>query len=1232
MSERVATQATPAQALAQKPESVLRRKCACGSHTIGGSSCDKCRESGSFLQRSARTTAAASSSPTTAPAIVQDVLNSPGHALDSQTRTLMEAGFSSFGQSLSRTPRAPQLAGEEGLAIGAKDDPSEHEAERVAAHVALRSRPNALGVSPARYDFSRVRVHTGQHAAESASSVNALAFTVGEDIVFGSGQYAPATNAGRALLAHELTHVVQQGPDLRPRALQRSVGGFLTNILSGVPVFGFLFRHSQKELQAYLKKLDETGQIEDDWDSDDKALRIAESWNSGASTFVLTARRKALLILEMLSGWVAGDEQGAIIGLLERSDNPDLKYIFGEGGVKHEKLLSELGSRKEELYRFYQRRFPSAYPDQSLQSEINAPPTKPDVQKLNAAEPGGSVVQPGDKLPETSNPYYSSVRSKETKRRTDVVSMAEADAWLMEVYGQYLPEDKKKKPDQKKGYAEANVKLKEETGGPDDQFESAFYDCFNRIPDEQRRIPAERSRWESTCRYEAEHAAAFFNREDKEIYVRTDRESPSTRLHEVVHAYSHDTVDQKLTRYAREGLTEYITRQIIIRHRPTKKEKRLAFSQSYGGPYDLMLELSLIVGETALAKAHFQGDVESVARVIGEPVFAQVLTEMENRDGAQAAIKILRQSRAPKKGKAQKKAAGRRSDESKRRSAKSPLFGAEVSVGAVDDHFEAEADAVAERVMRSSVNETGRGAPQVMSEREAVISRKPEAEASDPVSNQSHEGIGELGGSGKALSPRERAFFEPRFGQDFSQVRVHTGARATESARALDALAYTLGSDIVFNEGLYQPGTQAGDHLLAHELTHVVQQRGGGHEGKTLRRKGGSFTGFWSKFGRSIASIFGRGEGFSEETLQGYLQGLDKDGIEDDFDSDFKARAVVRAWRVGGSPYVLTEQRKALLIREMQKGATGDDDEMSILEILERSYNFELSYIFGAGGVSVSDLNSDFHGDEWDRLKDFYNRRFQDTDAMIKGTVSKPVGYPVPLGEGLPLLGSGWMTGDDLPGAKSEWNVPCVLGLLCSEDKAVVSQLPQLRVQKADKVTEVYWEFDGSSWQSKTRERGAFSNADLKTIGLKKSANCPTAAEHIIHEVHHQGQPETWTGAEKERDAYTFAEEWSIKRGLPGKSALRTKKPNTNEETPDAQAIEKYVADRYSGATAGAPGSQIIDHTPAGKTLVVMSPGQQPVERDAQPGDSHQDVDKTKANLDGLPKVDPKEWVCPVTK
>ncbi len=78
---------------------------------------------------------------------------------------------------------------------------------------------------------------------------------------------------------------------------------------------------------------------------------------------------------------------------------------------------------------------------------------------------------------------------------------------------------------------------------------------------------------------------------------------------------------------------------------------------------------------------------------------------------------------------------------------------------------------------------------------------------------------------GQPLDRETQAFMEPRLGHDFSRVRVHTSdAKAAESAQAVNALAYTLGKDIVFGSGQYVPTTHAGKQLLAHELTHVVQQ------------------------------------------------------------------------------------------------------------------------------------------------------------------------------------------------------------------------------------------------------------------------------------------------------------------------------------------------------------------------------------------------------------------------
>ena len=84
---------------------------------------------------------------------------------------------------------------------------------------------------------------------------------------------------------------------------------------------------------------------------------------------------------------------------------------------------------------------------------------------------------------------------------------------------------------------------------------------------------------------------------------------------------------------------------------------------------------------------------------------------------------------------------------------------------------------------------------------------------------------------GQALDASARAFMEPRFGRDFSQVRIHTDATAAASAAAVNARAYTVGRDIVFAGGAYRPGTAEGRTLLAHELAHVAQQQGSAASG-----------------------------------------------------------------------------------------------------------------------------------------------------------------------------------------------------------------------------------------------------------------------------------------------------------------------------------------------------------------------------------------------------------------
>jgi uncharacterized protein DUF4157 len=134
------------------------------------------------------------------------------------------------------------------------------------------------------------------------------------------------------------------------------------------------------------------------------------------------------------------------------------------------------------------------------------------------------------------------------------------------------------------------------------------------------------------------------------------------------------------------------------------------------------------------------------------------------------------------------------------------------------DTYEQEADRVADRVMRTSGPQLqpacacGGGCPKC---------RAPGETEAPPVVHEV------LRSRGQALDPATRAFMEPRFGRDLGDVRVHADANAAESARRVDAAAYTAGRHVVFDSGAFAPNTAEGRRLLAHELTHVVQQGGG---------------------------------------------------------------------------------------------------------------------------------------------------------------------------------------------------------------------------------------------------------------------------------------------------------------------------------------------------------------------------------------------------------------------
>lgn len=164
-----------------------------------------------------------------------------------------------------------------------------------------------------------------------------------------------------------------------------------------------------------------------------------------------------------------------------------------------------------------------------------------------------------------------------------------------------------------------------------------------------------------------------------------------------------------------------------------------------------------------------------------------------------------------------------------------PILQPKLTVGAPNDRYEQEADRVADQIMRMS-EPTMQRQIEPEEEEKGMVQRKGIADSITPLqrdSNDPHQpsevppSVHEvLRSPGQSLDPATRAVMEPRFGHDFSQVRVHTGAAAERSAEEVSAKAYTVEHNIVFGASRFSPSTNEGQRLMAHELTHVVQQSG----------------------------------------------------------------------------------------------------------------------------------------------------------------------------------------------------------------------------------------------------------------------------------------------------------------------------------------------------------------------------------------------------------------------
>ena len=294
--------------------SLLQRICACGQHTIAGGECSTCHSEHSTLHHTQRVF-----EPPSAPGAGPG--NSPAQANETSFHSAFDRA-SRFGHDFSQIPIHSPAARviQTKLAINEPGDQYEQEADRIAnqvltapAHTGVSGTPPRIQrfsgpsngqldaapasvdqvlTSPGRpleptlrqdmeqrfgYDFSRVRVHTGAAAEQSARDVNAHAYAMGQNIVFGSGRFAPGTHQGRWLIAHELTHVVQQKGSPSREIIRRLSPRDESFVIRGLPT------NSAKRTKFIFFNLDDATVPESERDK----IEIFATENSSASSINL---------------------------------------------------------------------------------------------------------------------------------------------------------------------------------------------------------------------------------------------------------------------------------------------------------------------------------------------------------------------------------------------------------------------------------------------------------------------------------------------------------------------------------------------------------------------------------------------------------------------------------------------------------------------------------------------------------------------------------------------------------------------------------------------------------------------------------------------------------------------------------------------------------------------------------------------------------------------------------
>lgn len=787
MKGKSATQVnnTPAQATAQTARGVLQRKCACGQHTFG-EKCSACSKDEPTLKRSAiKHEVGRNATQQQVPSIVSDVLRSPGQPLNTRTRSFME---SRFGR-----------------------------------------------------DFSGVRVHTDATAARSARAVGAMAYTLGNDIVFGSGRYSPETQEGKSLLAHELTHVAQNGgvqmsrstnvsigpehdryeaeADENARAVARGDSDSLRGItFSGEP--GRLSRATMTVGSATVE-IDYGNLIKIPVKDFESAIETRfASWSGSAASTIHT---ELTALNDTGKEWVMFG-----LDLLVDNDVPGLDKV---AAVK--RLIAYAPSAKNRVLGADFTNFAnealsvSGWFEKALTSGLSKPSTVRTSfvqQRLNFGSGGGGG---GTSCPTTRSAALDVAKLKSDMptqleaylNKVVVISNTKSQAFSpLQKIGDAVQEKARSfyspYADRSRGsgntvvqqwqYSAHMVSSQSPSGTPGTELRKAYLDSRARIVGDQGLF--------NTVNFDSRCSAD--NTELDKIVTQMETEAK-------IQALTDPILRQKS--YTQQDVSP---KKVVIN--PQVEAQTDECDARWQTIRTICHELMHVMVHDDFRRAEKGRMVmrEGWPEVLGHYLYQDITGDSKMKAKMEDGLTSKPCSSVPGStigyGDAGKKA------EEIRIAVKDPAFRAafflgqlelaaiqpKLSVGSSNDPLEHEADRVADQAVSSGPLDAHVPRPSIHSYKNPAAT---ELEAPASVSRV-------LSGSGRPLEPAVRRDMETRMGHDFSRVRVHSDDAAGRSARSINAEAYTMGHNIVFGPGRFAPATQTGRHLLAHELAHVVQQ------------------------------------------------------------------------------------------------------------------------------------------------------------------------------------------------------------------------------------------------------------------------------------------------------------------------------------------------------------------------------------------------------------------------